>query len=283
MSLESHLESGTTTICYCWVIRRRDGVVIGLTDHDGEVTAGGVVCNATTGITTTKFEQSLGMLDDTLEISGVLDDDRITEADIRAGIYDEAEVDLYMVNWVNNAEFEHISNGRFGSLMDIEGGGFVTEFRSMTHRLGQQEGKTFQRNCQTELGSPECGIDLTSPTYRGDFNVTSFDDQTIILDDIGSFDDGWFDLGKILIGDAEFWIQTQVGTTLKLWQRPQIDIQPGQTVTVIAGCKRDLETCRSKFDNIEQFRGFPYIPGNDRVTSYPIRGEDDYDGGSLFR
>jgi hypothetical protein len=38
-----------------------------------------------------------------------------------------------------------------------------------------------------------------------------------------------------------------------------------------------------KFDNIANFRGFPHMPGNDVVTSYPAQGDANMDGGSLFR
>lgn len=47
------------------------------------------------------------------------------------------------------------------------------------------------------------------------------------------------------------------------------------------GCDRQLKTCRRRFDNVENFRGFPHIPGNDFVLRYP-RDDRDLDGGALF-
>lgn len=46
-------------------------------------------------------------------------------------------------------------------------------------------------------------------------------------------------------------------------------------------CDRRLATCRERFDNVANFRGFPHIPGNDFVLKYPRRG-DDLGGGALF-
>jgi hypothetical protein len=47
------------------------------------------------------------------------------------------------------------------------------------------------------------------------------------------------------------------------------------------GCDRQLRTCRNRFDNVVNFRGFPHIPGNDFVMRYP-RADDALDGGALF-
>ncbi|MNT98193.1 hypothetical protein D3C72_2407210 [compost metagenome] len=48
-----------------------------------------------------------------------------------------------------------------------------------------------------------------------------------------------------------------------------------------AGCDRRLTTCREKFENVPNFRGFPHIPGNDFVLRYPRQG-DNLDGRALF-
>ena len=92
MSLTEHLASGAATTAYCWVVARKDGVTIGVTDHDEDVVVEGVTCSSATGMVTTKFEQSLGLVEDDLEIEGVIDDDQITVADMRAGKFDDADV-----------------------------------------------------------------------------------------------------------------------------------------------------------------------------------------------
>ena len=47
------------------------------------------------------------------------------------------------------------------------------------------------------------------------------------------------------------------------------------------GCDRQLGTCRDRFANVANFRGFPHIPGNDFVLRYP-RADEAHDGGALF-
>jgi uncharacterized phage protein (TIGR02218 family) len=47
---------------------------------------------------------------------------------------------------------------------------------------------------------------------------------------------------------------------------PMIDnITIGDTGTAVAGCDKTLATCRDTFDNVMNFRGFPHVPGNDRL------------------
>jgi uncharacterized phage protein (TIGR02218 family) len=55
----------------------------------------------------------------------------------------------------------------------------------------------------------------------------------------------------------------------------------GDTLVAVAGCDRQLTTCRDKFHNTVNFRGFPHIPGNDFVLRYPKPG-DALNGEPLF-
>ena len=74
------------------------------------------------------------------------------------------------------------------------------------------------------------------------------------------------------------------GTVLvELWQAAAFAINVGDEFEITAGCDKQLATCRNKFANAVNFRGFPYIPGNDFVTSYPNRDDPDNDGQSRWR
>lgn len=53
-----------------------------------------------------------------------------------------------------------------------------------------------------------------------------------------------------------------------------------------AGCDKRFTTCRNKFGNGVNFRGFPHLPGNDFIiggTGAGDPGAGPFDGGSLFR
>jgi uncharacterized phage protein (TIGR02218 family) len=58
-------------------------------------------------------------------------------------------------------------------------------------------------------------------------------------------------------------------------------IAAGDTFTVTAGCDKRFSTCRERFDNALNFRGFPHMPGNDFALSY-ARAGDHNDGGPVI-
>jgi uncharacterized phage protein (TIGR02218 family) len=53
--------------------------------------------------------------------------------------------------------------------------------------------------------------------------------------------------------------------------------------SVTPGCDKSFSTCRTKFGNGINFRGFPHIPGNDFIIGGVRPGDGALDGGSLFR
>jgi uncharacterized phage protein (TIGR02218 family) len=70
------------------------------------------------------------------------------------------------------------------------------------------------------------------------------------------------------------------GDHLELWQPMVAAIAAGDAFTVSAGCDKRFSTCRDRFENIVNFRGFPQMPGNDFALSYPTAG-GGHEGGSL--
>ncbi|MBY0422096.1 MAG: phage BR0599 family protein, partial [Parvularculaceae bacterium] len=52
----------------------------------------------------------------------------------------------------------------------------------------------------------------------------------------------------------------------------------GDAFTLQPGCDKSFATCRDRFANAVNFRGFPLMPGDDAALAYPLRGEA-LDGG----
>jgi uncharacterized phage protein (TIGR02218 family) len=97
---------------------------------------------------------------------------------------------------------------------------------------------------------------------------------------LDGFADGWFTRGLMTFtsgGNAGRAIEVKRHTkreglvTIELWQEPAQPAAAGDTFTITAGCDKQLGTCRAKFANTCNFRGFPHMPGNDFVTSYVRR------------
>ena len=97
--LQSHLNSGVTTLCWCWKITRNDGAVQGFTDHDTDLAFDGVTYEAASGFTASEVQSSLGLAVDNLTVVGALNSSTINEADLAAGLYDDASIEIWRVNW----------------------------------------------------------------------------------------------------------------------------------------------------------------------------------------
>src|SRR5205814_5193315 len=98
-ALQAKLDAGITTLCRCWIVTRRDCVVQGFTDHDEDIVLDGVTCRAGTGLSGSEATEQLGLAVQGSEISGALADDALAEADLAAGRYDAAAIEVFIVDW----------------------------------------------------------------------------------------------------------------------------------------------------------------------------------------
>src|SRR5437762_820254 len=112
----AHLQSGATTLCRCWRLRRRDGTVLGFTDHDVALVFDSVTYEPAAGFTASEIPASLGLNVDTAEITGALLSPFLTEADLNAGLYDGATIECFLVNWADAAQRTLLESGSIGEI-----------------------------------------------------------------------------------------------------------------------------------------------------------------------
>ncbi|HEY7229432.1 MAG TPA: DUF2163 domain-containing protein [Pseudolabrys sp.] len=290
-ALQSKLNSGATTLCRCWLITRRDGVMRGFTDHDDDVVVGSVNCRAGSGLTGSEVTQKLGLAVDSSEISGALAGDTLNERDLAAGLYDAATVEIWLVDWTEPALRLLLAKGALGEVRR-EGQAFTAEVRGLSDRLAQESGRLYTPTCSADLGDAHCGIDLVNSIFRGTGTVVGTSaTSTFTASGLDGFADGWFTAGKLtFIGGANAGLSVEVKDHRKgsdvafvLWQPMPEPIVAGDTFVVSAGCDKRFETCRARFNNAVNFRGFPHIPGNDFIIAHPLPGEPGHDGASRQR
>jgi uncharacterized phage protein (TIGR02218 family) len=279
--LQAKLGSGVTTLARCWIVTRRDGVRQGFTDHDVDITVAGTLCRAGTGLTASEATARLGLAVDGSEISGALADDSLAEGDLAAGLYDAASVEVYLVDWSDPSLGVLLSKGSLGEVRR-EGAAFTAELRSLSARLNEASGRLYTATCSADLGDARCTVDLTGVAYHGSGTVASLAGTSAFhASGLDSFADGWFTGGKLTFtggANAGFAVEVKVhrvadGVLLELWQRAPEPIAIGDPFAVTAGCDKRFSTCRDRFTNGINFRGFPAIPGNDFVVSYPVPGK----------
>lgn len=288
-SFQAHLDTGATTICRCWQVVRADGTVLAFTDHDDVVVFDGVTFRARDGMSAGAIEQTTGLAVDNTEAAGVLSDSGITEDDIAAGKYDGAEVVAWLVNWAAPEERALLFRGSLGEI-EREGAAFRAELRGLTEALNRPQGRVYQAPCAAILGDAACGVDLDGLGYAEERAVEAVDrDKVLFWDDFAGFEDRWFEKGRLVVlsGASEGQVAVikndrleATGRRVELWQALPLGLAPGDLVRLEAGCDKRFETCRLKFDNTVNFRGFPHIPGEDWLSAYPAQSGAN-DGGSL--
>ena len=289
--LFEHLESGATTVARAWLLRRRDGVTMGFTDHDRDLSFGEEIYRAGTGLTAKALQQTTGLSVDNSEAMGALSDAAINEDDILAGRYDAAEVTAWLVNWAETDERVMQFRGSLGEIVRA-GGAFQAELRGLTELLNQPQGRVIQRPCAAVLGDGDCRFDLSLPGYFSERAVEEVEEGRVFRwASFAGFDDRWFERGRLrlLTGSAAGVIGvvkndrlSATGREVELWQAVLPGIAAGDLVRIEAGCDKRAETCRLKFGNFLNFQGFPHVPGEDWLASYPVRTSRN-DGGSLGR
>src|SRR5580765_4669789 len=108
---------------------------------------------------------------DNLEVKAFLESDSITEEDVRAGKYDNCEVELRLVNWADlNMGDVQLSRGTLG-VIKMKNGEFSAEFRGLAHKLTAQIGATYGPICRATFGSGLNDIDMNS-TYLCKLDVS---------------------------------------------------------------------------------------------------------------
>jgi len=287
-ALQAKLDSGVTSLCRCWIIARSDGVTQGFTDHDGDLVLGDVTCRADSGLSGTEAAQKLGLAVGSSEISGALAHDTLNEADLAAGRYDGAVVELWLVDWSEPNLRTLLAKGTLGEI-GREGAAFTAEIRGLSERLSQDSGRLYTVTCSADLGDARCKLDLTAAGFHGSGAVTIISaTSAFVASGFDDFDDGWFTAGKLTFtSGANTGLGVEVKAhrnngvgTFQLWQAMPEPIAVGDAFTATVGCDKRFQTCRERFNNTINFRGFPHIPGNDFVISYPVQGQPGNDGKS---
>ncbi|CUA87964.1 phage conserved hypothetical protein BR0599 [Chelatococcus sambhunathii] len=287
-----HLAASATTLCHCWKLLRRDGAVFGFTDHDRDLAFAGVTFAARSGLEPSEVSAELGFAVATSEVAGALSAVALTEADIVGGLYDDATVETWLVNWADpEAQRLLVDVASIGEIKRTDHA-FLAELRGIMHRLDQPQGRLYSLACAADLGDVRCGVDLTLPAFRAEGAVTATDGRLVVqARDLGDHADGWFTGGRLVwTGGANAGAAVEVKHhrrdqgvhLLTLWHAAPATIGEGDAFTVTAGCDKRHATCRDRFSNTVNFRGFPHMPGNDFVVTYPREGEG-HDGGSFFR
>lgn len=273
-ALRNHMAQGTTTLAHLVKLTRRDGFVLAVTlDHDRPIPLDGLVYQPALGMIPTDLETSGTLSVDNMDAKGALMALGIAEADIAAGLWDLCDVRVMRVNWMNPAAgAEKLKRGWFGEI-SIGRDSFNNEIRGITQKLQQTIGEVVSASCKADLFDSRCTIVDTEGVWKfSSIAVTGVTSaRQFAAGGLGQ-EAGFFDAGKITWttgANAGLSMEVRahtVGGSIELQEPMPFPVEAGNQFTIWAGClkRHDLD-CTQKFGNIINFRGAPFVPGQDQM------------------
>lgn len=219
-----------------------------------------------------------GSISTSLEAAG------ITSDDIRARLYDNARITIFLVNWANPTNSGIILQRGVVGVGGLDGRGVAKlEIRDLRQLLKQTIIEEFSVGCRADLGDARCQVDLAPLTITGAVGtVTSARLGFNSSDAINSVD--WFTGGLLTFtsgandGNAMEVRSDNGAGSLTLFEPMPHDIQVGDTFTLYPGCDKTHQVlddstvvghCKNKFNNVLNFRGEPFIPGLNQLIRGP--------------
>lgn len=122
----------------------------------------------------------------------------------------------------------------------------------------------YQRSCPHVLYGRGCNLDKNDWASSG--TIINVQSTTVIMPEASLRPDGYYTAGMIEAPDGSLrFIVRHIGSSLVLI-RPLANLDEsfanngGITARIFPGCNRTKETCQSKFNNLPNYGGFPFIP-----------------------
>lgn len=285
--MSTNLAKDLTFLSTCWRVERTDGVVLAFTDHDVDIEYDSITYDAESGITRSPIKSGLDLSIDGMDVQGILNSAKISEGDLRAGLYNGAEIYVFVIDWSNTGNgIIRMRRGLLGEVK-IQNGIYVAELQGLTQYLSNELLEQYTPECQADFGDSRCGF--ATATLEQSSQVTAITEARrtfVVQESVGSGSPGidfsfpglpsynykygrleWTSgLNQGIVQEVK---DVTVGTaTLELYLKAPFTIQVNDTFDLTAGCDKRFATCKF-FGRNKDFRGFPDIPGQDRYLNYP--------------
>ena len=251
-----------------WRVFRRDGVTLGFTSHDRDLTFGGVRHRAAPGMVPTAVRLSSDLSEENAGVEGALSHDAIRERDLAAGLFDNAAIEVGVVDW-ETLEARVLYSGSLGRIED-DRTGFSGELRSAKAVLEQDLVPRTSPTCRAAFCGRGCGLSAVRFTTRVVLAEVDADLNRVRIENVIS--DDYLDGQLRFLGGPQtgipFAIVGAEGEWLALDRPIDKDLVAGTPAELREGCDHTLTTCANRFGNAVNFRGEPFLPGNDLLARY---------------
>jgi uncharacterized phage protein (TIGR02218 family) len=261
------------TVATFWRVLRRDGVTLGFVTHDRDLWFGGVLHQATPGLTPSAIRRSADLQPDSAEVEGALSHAAIAGEDLRIGRYDGARILVGLVDW-ETLEHRVIYRGAIQALAE-EAGRFTAELVSRKAELQIDPIPRTSPTCRAEFCGPGCALSAAGFDHVAALTAHDLDEDAVTF--------GLAVPAENFLGGTLRWLDGPyaglragvagiAGASLVLDQPLDVVLPAGTRAVLREGCDRTLATCAARFGNALNFQGEPFLPGNDQVSRYASPG-----------
>lgn len=286
--LQTHLETGATTVCFLLKITPIVGTEFGVTSLDIDVDyddgGGSLTYEAAKGLNQSAVKSSAG-----LEVANseamLLVGTNFTKAEINAGVLDDAAFVIYRINYKNQSDGRYlVSSGRTGIVRSNDDLSGVMELRGLSQQLKQNFVDLDSITCRARFGS-QVGEEAFPCTFDAD---ALFQNDTILS--VGSEADREFTatvtpaatgpngalpftvaIVEFLTGNnAGLTVETEsvVGDVVTLRFHTPYDMEVGDTYKIRPDCDKKYEdSCIALYDNNLFNRSEPWRPVTEEAPS----------------
>lgn len=280
VALAAHQAQETTSLTQCLRVESKLGVVRGVNMTSRSFDYLGETYSAREGVNPAAIESSADGAVQNTEVAAFLSEDFATEEEIVGGVWDNAFVSLFEVNY-RDLSMGHMSlmtgwTGQISTTRTM----FDAELRSLAQALQQPIGDLYQPMCRARLGDAMCKVDVEA--LRVTSTLTAVASRRTFTDSSRAEVDDWFGAGllRVLAGPytgMEMEVHAFQSGVFTLSLPLPFDPTVGMAYSVIPGCRKrhergglfpaGISDCRDKFNNVINFQGeWPAgFPGNNRI------------------
>ena len=270
--MDAAVQEKVTTLVYGWRLERSDGVTLGFTSHDQDVWHDGLLLRASPGLKPTTVVESLGLDNDGLDVHGALTSDAIRVDDLEAGRWDGAYLEIFLFDWLQTEpQSRLLACGELGAV-SFSGDAFEAEFLGLKQVFERAVAPFTSPSCRARFCDAACG--LNPAKFRHQTRVKRTEGSRWYFEEMPSLPSRAFAYGYLrLMGGTDcgrtFDLLDSAADHVTVSLPPIRNPPPGTRIVLIEGCDKQLPTCATRFGNAINFRGEPFLPGNDLLTRYP--------------
>ena len=244
------------------------GSPIYLTRHVRDLVMSGHTYLSASGYDFTGYSASANLAPAMVDVEGIAGLAGIGFDEITSGIFDNARCYLFATTWNNPVEDEEpIVASILGktTLMDRR---YRIEEMALIDALNQSAGKTYTAACPKTFGGQEyagCKVALGPLTVTGTLSAVT--DRSIMRDSTLAEAADYFAYGTLqLTSGANAGLKPievkrhEADGTIEVFEPFYYLPVAGDAYSLIPGCRKRLEDCRDKWNNVINFGGFSNVP-----------------------